>query len=223
MHDPKLAIAAKLTSQGGAESVGQASAVHADSIGMDTTNDRLAESVFGAFKFCRRRNPGIGQRRASGLAQEMVMKRFSRGPAARLTKRKQVAPVVGVKKRRQTQAALGFFHSLPYKEQVALLEMARAEREAERKLDRSDMAELDAHRGMTRQSNSELELQSLIKRFAHALSFFDTATSSVASRLSGSCRSSSPVSRLSRQVEARSSSSTGFESRLRCAQSASAG
>ena len=162
-----------ISGQGGAESVGQSAAVHADSVGMDTTNDQLAESVFGVFKFCRRRNPGIGLRRASGLAQEMVMKRFSRGPAARLAKRKQKPPVVGVKKRKQTQEAMGYVHRLPYKEQVALLEMARAERKSERKLDHGDVAELDVHRGLTRQSNSEIELQSLIKRFAHALSFFD--------------------------------------------------
>ena len=144
-------------------------------IGMHSTSCELAESVFGAYKYmyCRRRNPGVGQRRASGLAQEMVMKRFSHGPAVRLRKLKKKPPVVGVKKRRQTQSGLGFFHRLPYKEQVALLEMARAEYGAERALNRSDVEELERHHGQTRQSNSELELISLIKRFAHALSFFD--------------------------------------------------
>lgn len=67
----------------------------------------------------------------------------------------------------------GFFHTLPWTEQAALVDMCRGERARERKIDRQDHLELDAHRSATRKSNSELELESLIKNFALALSFFD--------------------------------------------------
>jgi hypothetical protein len=176
MHDPKLALASKLTSQNGVDSIGRATVMDKETAGMDATNDGLAESVFGAYKYCRRRNPGIGQRRASGLAQEMVMKRFSTGLPERIMKRPQKPPAPNAKQRKQLQAAMGYFHRPPYREQVALVEMARAEQEAERALDRADVAELDAHRGLKRQTNSAIELESLIKRFALALSFYDRYT-----------------------------------------------
>ena len=51
--------------------------------------------------------------------------------------------------------------------------MARAERPAQRRIDREDQKELDEFRKMRRKSNTELELESLIKQYALALSFFD--------------------------------------------------
>lgn len=47
--------------------------------GCHATNDAMAESVFGAYKYERRRLPGISQRRASGLAQSRIMKSLARG------------------------------------------------------------------------------------------------------------------------------------------------
>eukprot|EP00966_Prymnesium_polylepis_P307290 7101060-Prymnesium_polylepis.1 len=46
-------------------------------------------------------------------------------------------------------------------------------RKAERKQDRADEAELERHRATTRRTNSELELESLLKQYAMALSFYD--------------------------------------------------
>lgn len=69
MHDSKLAIADKLTSQGGVNSMGKQGAADAALRGVNGTNDATAESVYGAWKFERRRNPGISVRRSSGLAQ----------------------------------------------------------------------------------------------------------------------------------------------------------
>jgi len=49
MHDPKLALADKLTSQDGANSIGKQAQAHADTQGCSASNDALAESVFGTF------------------------------------------------------------------------------------------------------------------------------------------------------------------------------
>lgn len=67
----------------------------------------------------------------------------------------------------------GEFHKLPQTEQIALVEMCRAERQRQRMLDRRDWDDLHTLRSHTRRTNSELELESLIKNFAMALSFFD--------------------------------------------------
>ena len=40
LHDPKLALADKLTSQDGANCVGKSEQMHTDTIGVHTTNDR---------------------------------------------------------------------------------------------------------------------------------------------------------------------------------------
>lgn len=67
----------------------------------------------------------------------------------------------------------GYFHALPHTEKVALIEMCRAERKRQRLLDHEDWEELHTLRSHTRRTNSELELEALIKHFAMALSFFD--------------------------------------------------
>lgn len=77
------------------------------------------------------------------------------------------------KKRKAGAQAFGYFHSLPTHEQVALVEMARIERQSQRHLDQQDEKELHAFRVARRKSNSQLELESLIKQFALGLSFFD--------------------------------------------------
>ena len=64
LHDHKLALADKLTSQEGAKSFGKSAQAHADSIGLDATNDRLAESVFGTYDYWLRRCPGISMEAA---------------------------------------------------------------------------------------------------------------------------------------------------------------
>lgn len=172
MHDPKLALADKLTSQDGANAIGKMTAVIADTVHMHATNDELCESVYGAFKYCRRKFTGISVRRASGLAQAMRSGHLSHGDAVRHRTRR-ADPSEGGGRVTKSRRAMGMFHSLPRTEQIALVEMARAEQKAERKLDRADIAELDAFRAARRRSNSELELESLIHMFALCLSFFD--------------------------------------------------
>ena len=146
LHDPKLALANKLTSQDGANSWGKSLEAHTDTIGLDATNDRLAESVFGVYDYILRRCPGISMEAASAVAMAMRAKSFEKG---------------------------GAFYALPLHEAMALVEVARTSVREMRALDRADHADHDAYVTAKRKSNSQLELDALVKRYALALSFFD--------------------------------------------------
>lgn len=149
-------------------------APNTDTIGCHATNDAMAESVYGAYKYERFRNPGISQRRASGLAQTRIMKSFKVDDAVQhRAARKPEATQATANRKRNKPKNFGYYYTLPYTEQVALLEMVRVQRKSERELDHNDQEELDAFRAARRKSNSELELESLVKQFALALSFYD--------------------------------------------------
>lgn len=173
MEDPKLALANKLTSQDGCNAIGKQSKAVIELAGCHATNDAMAESVFGAYKYERRRLPGISQRRASGLAQSRLMKSLSHADAICHRSARRSTMEKKKKARRAAGEAFGYFHRLPHTEAVALVELARVNRAKERALDRADHEELDAFRSARRKTNSQLELESLIKQFALGLSFFD--------------------------------------------------
>jgi hypothetical protein len=140
--DPKLALKRHLPDADGRVDV----LARADTIGLDATNDRLAESIFGMWDHTLRRNPGISLEAASALVQAMQSKHLEPG---------------------------GYLDLLPEKEARALLEMARLTLDEQRILDRVDHGELDDYHAAKRKSNSQLELDALVKRYALALSFFD--------------------------------------------------
>ena len=141
MTDSKLALARNLPQPGGVDVLARA-----DTIGLDATNDRLAESIFGTWDYVLRRNPGITLEAASALVQAIRGKYFDAG---------------------------GELDQLPQKELIALFEYARSSLKACRADDRSDHAELDTYHAAKRKSASQLELDALIKMYALALSFFD--------------------------------------------------
>jgi hypothetical protein len=127
LHDPKLALANKLASQDGANSYAKSATAHTDTIGLDATNDRLAESVFGTYDYVLRRNPGISMEAASAVAQAIRAKSFRKG---------------------------GYFHSLPLHEQHALVELARTSVREMRAVDRVDHGEHNAYVTAKRKTNS---------------------------------------------------------------------
>lgn len=172
MYDSKLAIADKLSSQGGANSMSKQAAADVALRGCNATNDATAESVYGAWKYERRRNPGISVRRSSGLAQARISKSLAHEDAVQHLRAR--LPAAARRATRKSQSCMfGYYHGLPSTEQIALLDMCRLERASQRKLDQDDVHTLDVLRATTRKSNSQLELESLIKNFALALSFFD--------------------------------------------------
>ena len=138
--DPKLALARNL--ELGRDDM----LARADTIGLDATNDRLAESIFGIWDYVLRRNPGITLEAASALVQATWGKYFEEG---------------------------GALDQLPEKETWALFEYARKSLATSRQDDRADHAEHDAYVTAKRKSNSQLELDALVKMYALALSFYD--------------------------------------------------
>ena len=146
MRDKKRAIAKHLASQDGEQAFDKNMQAHLDCAGVDATNDRLCESVFGIYDSILRRFPGISMEAASALTQAVHAKRFAPG---------------------------GFVDLLPPEERHALIEMARTSLKEMRAVDRADHAALDAYHAQRRKTNAEIELAALIKQYALALSFFD--------------------------------------------------
>ena len=145
LHDPKLYLANKLSSQDGRYAFDASSTIHKDTIGLDAANDRLAESVFGVYDYVLKRCPNISMEAASAVAMAMRAKSFAPG---------------------------GFFHSLPRCEQEALVEVARSSVREMREVDAADHAAHDAYVTAKRKSNSQLELDALVKQYALAITFF---------------------------------------------------
>lgn len=137
MYDERLAIANKLTSQDGPNCFAKQQQAHKELVGCNATNDATAEAVFGAWKLERRRNPGISVRRSSGLAQARISKSLAYANAVRNRKRR-LSLAAQTANRKQQSGMFGYFHALPHTEQVALVEMCRAERQKQRLLDRQD-------------------------------------------------------------------------------------
>lgn len=164
MHDKKLALCDKLTSQDGANCVGKTSDEHEDTAGCHATNDVLAESVFRTYDMLLRRCPGISMEAASGVAQAVRSMMLSVGD--HVNRRKE-------SRRVKQSEAVGWFYKLPDKEQEALVELARTTVKEMRDIDRGDHRELDEYHKHRRKTNEAEELDALFTRYALALSFFE--------------------------------------------------
>lgn len=113
LHDPKLALHDKLTSMDGENSIGNSTNAHNDTIGCHSTNDTLAESVFGTFDMVLRRFQGVSMEAASGVAQAVRSKMLSMGD--HVARRKDSTRV-------SNGSYVGYVHSLPERELEALVE-----------------------------------------------------------------------------------------------------
>ena len=152
MHDKKLAIADKLASQDGVNSYLHSQQAHKDVSGLDGTNDRLAESVFGHYTSVRRLCPGVKMEAASAMAQAMRSKNLKPDGYA--------------------------FTAVSESELHAVVEAARCSLDELITLDKSDHKELNEYHALRRKTNSQLELEALVQRYALALSFFEQWESS---------------------------------------------
>lgn len=136
MHDPQLALRDKLTSQDGSKSYANSSAAHQDLVGVHATNDALAESVFGTYDMILRRCPGISMEAASGVSQAVRSMVLSHGDG--VAHRKDKCKV-------QQDDFVGWFYSLPEKEQESLVELARVTVKEMRDIDGNDHRALDEY------------------------------------------------------------------------------
>lgn len=164
LHDPKLALCQQLTSQNGEYCTANTAEAHADTIGCHSTNDSLAESVFGTFDMVLRRFQGVSMEAASGVAQAVRSKMLSLGDCT-ARRKASTRPV--------QQAYVGYVHSLPERELEALVECSRLTVQECRHIDRADHKALDEYHKMRRKVNEKDELDALFTRYALALSFFE--------------------------------------------------
>ena len=162
MHDTRTVLPEYLTSQDGAKCIGKMAQGHADTMGCEAANDKLAESVFGAFDRVLRQFGGISREAAAAVAQASRSKSLLMGDNVR--RRKPVAP---------PKAGIGYFFSLPAPEQEALVEYTRTMVRESRKQAAADNKEVDNYVKGKLKSSSEQELESLITRYGIALSFFE--------------------------------------------------
>lgn len=136
MHDPKLALLDKLSSHNGSKSVGNSTTAHEDTMGVHATNDVLAESVFGTYDMLLRRCPGVSMEAASGVAQAVRSTMLSLGDHIDHRKASCV---------RESKSYTGWFHTLPEREQEALVELARTTVKEMRDVDACDHNALDEY------------------------------------------------------------------------------
>jgi hypothetical protein len=167
LHDTRTVLPKYLSSQDGELCWTKVQQGHTDTKGCHATNDAFSESVFGIFDRMLKRNEGISREAAAALAQAVRSKSFWDGDTVQ--RRKQQAPPA---------PGIGYFHSLPWQEQHALVEYARRSVRAERKVDRADNAEVAAYVKSKVKTASQEELKALVTEWGYGLSFFSRWQSS---------------------------------------------
>ena len=166
LHNPKLALADKLTSQDGSNAVGSAYAqdAHKHTVGAHTTND-CVESNFGTFDHVLRVSGTISVESASAVALQMRMRHFER-PDAIVHDRRKAKEGGGAARQK------GFFYTLPEAVQEAIIEAARQLRRESRKWARADRQEQLDYKKVRREQNQKKQLEALIDKSATMSEYF---------------------------------------------------
>jgi len=160
LHDPKLALADKLTSQDGCNSLGLNAEAHEATKGAHVSNCTV-ESNFGCYDYVLRVFRSISVDAASAVAQQMRMHHFDTASAVQRSGR-------GNSEERQ----LGHFHSLAEAMKQSLVEWARRARAESRKVERADTAEQAEYHRVRREQNLQEQLDKLIDVYTTAVKRF---------------------------------------------------
>ena len=160
LHDPKLALADKLTSQDGCNSLGLNAEAHEATRGAHVSNCTV-ESNFGCYDYVLRVFRSISVDAASAVAQQMCMHHFDVASAVQCSGR-------GNPEERQ----LGHFHSLTEATKQSLVEWARRARAESRKVERADKAEQAEYHRVRREQNLQEQLDKLIDVYTTAVKRF---------------------------------------------------
>ena len=160
LHDPKLALADKLTSQEGANSLGKNAEAHEATKGAHVSNCTV-ESNFACYDYVLRCFRSIGVDAAAAVAQQMRMHHFDTASAVQRSGR-------GSPEERQ----LGYFHALPDAMKESLVEWARRARAGSRKVERADMVEQAEYHRVRREQNLQEQLDKLVDVYTTAVKRF---------------------------------------------------
>jgi len=160
LHDPKLALADKLSSQDGCNSLGKNAEAHEATKGAHVSNCTV-ESNFGCYDYVLRCFRSISVDAAAAVAQQMRMHHFDTASAVQRSGR-------GSPEERE----LGFFHALPEAMKQSLVEWARQAREESRKVERADKVEQAEYHRVRREQNLEEQLDKLVNVYTTAVKRF---------------------------------------------------
>ena len=162
MHDPKLAIADKLTSQGGANAFSANADGHARVEGVHATNDS-SENKFAISDYVMRTYRGISITHAAGIVQQRTAHDFDR-PLNIVSDRRKCK----VSAEAQEEAALkaGFFFSaLTVELRQSLVEMARREVANATKMGRQEKLSHDEEKLARREEALTRQLNAAVERY----------------------------------------------------------
>ena len=167
MHDSRRAIADKLTSQDGANAVGNLETAHEHTKGAHQMNDHV-ESNFGCYDNVAHMFRYATVENLSGMAQQMRNRDFER--PVRVARRAQGAIEAGGT---APVAATGFFYcGLSEELRESLVETARLGAEEARKEGRAAMQQFGEHKLETREDRLQVALDVAVEKHAHAKELF---------------------------------------------------
>ena len=170
LHDKRLALANKLSSQEGDYAFGANADGHRRTMGCNTTNDAV-ENKFATGDFVMRTFRGISVLNASGIVEQRNAHDFDRAVLIMSDRRKR--------KVEREKAVEGFFWRLSKEARHSLLSTARRLAPGERSAARADKEAHNAEKLARREEAVQRQLRAAIEKYAEALELFDEWRASV--------------------------------------------
>ena len=166
MHDKRLALANKLTSQDGDYAMSKNADGHRRTMGCNTTNDSV-ENKFATGDFVMRTFRKISVANASGIVEQRNAHDFDRAVTIVSDRRKRKVSDEPEKQQ------VGFFWRLTEAARHALIRVGRRLAPEERSGARADKKAHDAEKLARREEAVQRQLLAAIERYAEALELFD--------------------------------------------------
>jgi hypothetical protein len=176
LHDKKIALADKLTSQGGVNAIGERQEALERTTGIDGTNDR-SENKFAIADFVMRTYRGISVLNVSGIVQQRSAHDFDRPVHVVSDRRKRKATEESRRKRKATEESPvfigGFFWRMAREMRHALVTMARHELQPAIGRARAERRQHDEEKLSKREQAVQSRLNAVVQQYAEALEHFD--------------------------------------------------
>ena len=167
LHDKRLALANKLTSQEGDYSIGKNADAHKRTIGVHGCNDAV-ENKFATGDFVMRTFRGISVCNASGIVEQRNGHDFERPLQIKSDRRKRKAGAEA-----PMELPLGFFWRLASSMRHSLLRVGARLAPEMRRSAAADKAAHDDEKLARREEAVERQLSAAVERYAEALELFD--------------------------------------------------
>ena len=173
LHDPRLALANKLSSQDGDYAMSKNADGHRRTMGCNTTNDSV-ENKFATADYTMRTFRGISVPNVSGIVEQRNAHDYDH-PVLIVSDRRKRKAGGGEPERRQE----GFFWRLAVAARHALIRLGRRLAPEMRSSGRGDKAAHDAEKMARREETVQRQLLAAVERYAEALELFDAWRASV--------------------------------------------